>query len=119
MDALADWVSEGGVIVLNRENQERCYELLNIYGPWPQLMMVIEECSELQKECCKMFRERQSNAFVPTQGVVEELVDVIVMCEQLRLMCGLDDEIDELAGRKLKRAVKRARLQMEAAGKRL
>lgn len=99
--------------MLSRLNKERCYELLSIYGPWPQLMMVIEECSELQKECCKMFRQRQGNAFVPTQGIVEELVDVIVMCEQLRLMCGLGDEIDELAGRKLKRAVKRAKMELE------
>lgn len=105
--------------MLSRLNQEKCYELLNIYGPWPQLMMVIEECSELQKECCKMFRQRESNAFVPTQGVVEELVDVIVMCEKLRLMCGLGDEIDELAGRKLKRAVERTKIDLELERQRL
>ena len=98
--------------MLNLKNQERCSELLDEYGPWSQLMMVIEECSELQKECCKMFRQRESYAFVPTQGVVEELVDVIVMCEKLRLMCGLGDEIDELAGRKLKRAVERTKIDL-------
>lgn len=98
--------------MLSRLNQERCCELLNIYGEWPQLMMMIEECSELQKECCKMFREPGRRAFVPSEGLKEELVDVIVMCEQLRIMCGIGDEIDELAGQKLKRAVERARRQM-------
>ena len=101
--------------MLNRSNQERCYELLNIYGPWSQLMMVIEECSELQKECCKMFREPERRAFVPTDSLKEELVDVVVMCEQLCIMCGIGDEINDFAGEKLKRAVNRARLQMKAA----
>lgn len=99
--------------MLNRLNQERCYELLNIYGPWPQLMMVIEECSELQKECCKMFREPERRDFVPTEGLKEELVDVVVMCEQLCIMCGIGDEINDLAGQKLKRAVDRARSQQK------
>ena len=97
--------------MLDSKNQERCAELLDEYGPWSQLMMVIEECSELQKECCKIFRNRQlGDAFGPSIEIVEELVDVIVMCEQLRLMCGLTSEqINELAAEKLKRAIRKTK----------
>ena len=75
-------------------------------------MMVIEECSELQKECCKIFRNRQlGDAFGPSLEIVEELVDVIVMCEQLRMMCGLtSDQINELAAQKLERAYRKSKI---------
>lgn len=98
--------------MLDLKNQERCSELLDEYGPWSQLMMVIEECSELQKECCKIFRNRQlGDAFGPSLEIVEELVDVIVMCEQLRMMCGLtSDQINKLAAQKLERAYRKSKI---------
>ena len=98
--------------MLDLKNQERCSELLDEYGPWSQLMMVIEECSELQKECCKIFRNRHiGDPFGPSLEVIEELVDVIVMCEQLRLMCGLTSEqINELAAQKLERAYRKSKI---------
>ena len=50
------------------------------------------------------------DAFGPSLEIVEELVDVIVMCEQLRLMCGLTSEqVNELAAEKLKRAIRKTK----------
>ena len=46
--------------MLNRENTEKCRRILNRYGYRPQMMMVIEECSELQKAACKLLRKSTS-----------------------------------------------------------
>ena len=45
--------------------------------------MVIEECSELQKAVCKLFREPDSNEYY--RNYIEELVDVIVMAQEMLL----------------------------------
>ena len=42
--------------MLNQENTEKCRRILNRYGYRSQMLMVIEECSELQKATCKMLR---------------------------------------------------------------
>ena len=93
--------------MLNTENKEMCYQLLQKYGSRLQMMMAIEECSELQKAICKNFRQTENStiAYVD-EHVLEELVDVIVMCEQLRLMAciGMDD-VNEMAKAKLERAL--------------
>ncbi len=85
--------------MLDEANEKRCWELLSKYGVHSQFMMMVEECSELQKAICKMFREQPSN-------VEEELVDVIVMAEQLRLIVKLDmGEVNRLAAAKMDRAL--------------
>ena len=68
--------------------------------------MVIEECSELQKAICKAFRNQGSVKEVD-DSILEELVDVIVMCEQLRLIaCIPMEDINEMAKIKLERALR-------------
>ena len=94
--------------MLNTENKEMCYQLLQKYGSRLQMMMAIEECSELQKAICKNFRkaDNSSTAYVD-EYILEELVDVIVMCEQLRLMaCVSMEDVNEMAKAKLERALR-------------
>lgn len=50
----------------------------NIFGQDPQLDMIVEECSELIKEVCKLKRH-PDGSFVP---ILDEIVDVVIMCEQ-------------------------------------
>jgi len=93
--------------MLNTENKEMCYQLLQRYGSKLQMTMAIEECSELQKAICKIFRktDNATTAYVD-ENILEELVDVIVMCEQLRLMaCISMDDINAMAKAKLERAL--------------
>ena len=92
--------------MLNTENIELCYQALQKFGTEAQFLMVIEECSELQKSICKAFRNQGSVKTVD-EAILEELVDVIVMCEQLRLIaCVPMGDINDMAKAKLERALK-------------
>ena len=64
-------------------------------------MMLIEECSELQKAACKMLRNGTSATPAP-ENFKEELVDVTVMLTQAVMMCGISEtEINHRAKVKL------------------
>ena len=94
--------------MLNKENIELCWKLLEIYGIEAQAIIAIEECSELQKALCKSLRNNQTwNA----ESVKEELVDTIVMCQQLLLCIGMDvDDVNKRAKVKLERALKNEKM---------
>ena len=89
--------------MLNKENIELCWELLAKFGIEAQAVIAIEECSELQKALCKSLRCNQTwNA----ESVKEELVDTIVMCQQLLLCIGMDEnDVNARAKAKLERAL--------------
>ena len=90
--------------MLNKENKELCYKVLTKYGILHQRNMVIEECAELQKAVCKLFRE---DTLAHRDNFLEELVDVIVVIEQMLLVERLPmDEVNEMARIKLERALK-------------
>ena len=40
--------------MLNKQNQDLCWQVLSKYGCEHQMGMVIEECAELQKAVCKI-----------------------------------------------------------------
>ena len=54
------------------------------YGTRNQLWVVVEEMSELTKEVCKMVRGEDNR-----DHIAEEIADVYIMLEQLRMMAGL------------------------------
>lgn len=90
--------------MLSTENKELCYQVLQKYGTESQMLMVIEECSELQKAICKHFRKTDRTI---DGDILEEMVDVIVMCEQLRLIaCIPMEDVNARAKAKLERALK-------------
>ena len=90
--------------MLNEENKELCWQVLSKYGIENQQRMVIEECAELQKAVCKLFRE---DTLAHRDNFLEELVDVIVVIEQMLLVERLPmDEVNEMARIKLERALK-------------
>ena len=68
------------------------------YGIKPQLLMVIEEMSELAKEICKFFRGHNN-----TEEIAEEVADVTITLEQLRLIFGLNDRVCEIMDEKVRR----------------
>ena len=60
---------------------------LDTYGSLPQIVMVFEEVSELQKELCKYLRGRGS-----FEHIAEEIADVEIMLEQMKMLfCCTDD----------------------------
>ena len=71
---------------------EKLYEIaINKWGMDAQMMMVIEEMSELIKEICKSSR----NGIVANhRNLIDEYVDVMIMLEQLEVMLSSFEEFD-------------------------
>ena len=97
--------------MLNQANREKCRRVLNRFGYRPQMMMVIEECSELQKATCKLLRKSTPATLTnddtpPLRNFREEIVDVIVMVTQAVMMSGMStEEINRRAQEKLDRTL--------------
>lgn len=68
------------------------------YGFKPQILMLVEECSELSFSCCKLLREMNKNERIfgfeiapielktECRNVIEEIADVEIMIEQMKLI---------------------------------
>ena len=56
-------------------------EAIKTFGALPQMVIVMEECSELQKEISKIIREKGN-----LENLAEEIADVEIMIEQLKYM---------------------------------
>ena len=79
------------------------YQLvMDRWGSDAQLTVVIEELSELIKEVCKMKRNMGN-----IEHLAEEVADVEIMCEQLRYIFDIEDDVDAWKESKLKRLANR------------
>ncbi len=79
------------------------------YGIKPQMMMVIEEMSELTKAICKFFRAPgylEPDADI-IDSIAEETADVTIMLEQLRLILGINENVCEHMDQKIERLAER------------
>ena len=82
---------------------------INTYGIKPQMLMVIEEMSELTKAICKFFRVPgyvEPDADV-IDSIAEETADVTIMLEQLRLILGINETACEHMDEKVERLATR------------
>ncbi len=75
---------------------------LDTYGSLPQIVMVFEEMSELQKELCKYLRGKYSPA-----NIAEEIADVEIMLEQMKMLFCCADDVRDGRRRKVARLKKR------------
>lgn len=78
--------------------------LINHYGTRIQQDIAIEELSELQKAIIKYRREPSDKT---KEAVVEEIADVQVMLEQLKMIFYCRTKIDEIMDAKIDRQIKR------------
>lgn len=93
--------------MLNKNNQELCWQVLAKYGCENQMNMVIEECAELQKAVCKIIRDNGHITDEHDENLKEELVDVTVVIQQMFLALKMDmSEINKRAEQKLERALR-------------
>ena len=83
------------------------------YGIKPQMLMVIEEMSELSKAICKFFRV--PGYLEPDDGIIdsiaEEIADVTIMLEQLCMIFGIGDSVDGHIDMKVERLAERLGLE--------
>lgn len=75
---------------------------LDTYGSLPQIVMVFEEVSELQKELCKYLRGRGS-----FEHIAEEIDDVEIMLEQMKMLFCCTDDVRNERRRKVERLKER------------
>lgn len=68
-------------------------QALQQYGVQPQITMVFEEMSELQKELCKYLRGKTTPQHIA--NIAEEIADVEIMLEQMKLLFDIADEVNE------------------------
>ena len=68
------------------------------YGKDAQMKMVLEEMSELQKEICKLWRGKDNR-----DAIAEEVADVEIMLDQLKLMLDIPYQVEQHRQNKLQR----------------
>ena len=86
-----------------KEERLRVYAAaLEIFGPDTQLVVALEELSEIQKEVCKALR-----GFTHPAQVAEEIADATIMLEQLRYIFNVGPAVDQMVDRKIARLVQR------------
>lgn len=71
---------------------------INTFGESAQMIVALEECSELQKEISKIIREKGDLG-----NLAEEIADVEIMLEQLKLIFTLHDKVVTKKGEKIER----------------
>lgn len=74
-----------------------CKEALETWGGTAQMLVAVEEMSELQKEILKNVNRKKDNR---TQ-IIEETADVLIMLEQLQLYYGIKQEVENYMEGKL------------------
>ena len=72
------------------------------WGSRLQLIVAVEEMSELTKEICKFNRSKAD-----ISAIAEEIADVSIMLEQLKIIFGCADKVEEYIDYKIKRLSER------------
>lgn len=81
---------------------ETCKSIANHYGRESQVLIAIEEMSELTKELCKYFRRYDRK-----KEIIEEVADAQIMLEQIIELFGINNEVDRMVDYKLNRQIRR------------
>lgn len=71
---------------------------LETWGEQPQMMMVVEEMSELMKEILKNVCRHKNNI----EQIIEETADVEIMLEQLKENYQIAEKVDAYKAEKIK-----------------
>lgn len=73
---------------------------VKLWGKEAQVLVAIEEMSELTKELLKDVNRKKENR----QEIIEELADVSIMLEQLKVIYDIqDEELENIIKEKVKR----------------
>lgn len=73
-------------------------DAITLYGPDKQIVVAIEELSELAKELCKALRGK-----VRTGAICEEIADVAIMVEQLQIIFSTGEGVENQMAAKVQR----------------
>lgn len=85
-----------------KDGGEICRRALEAIGAQAQVMMVIEEMSELTKELCKHRRGRDN-----VKAIAEEIADVEIMLRQMVMLFDCAGQVETFRRYKLERLAER------------
>lgn len=85
-----------------QEGDEICREALEAFGAEAQMVMAIEEMSELTKELCKHRRGRDN-----VEAIAEEVADVEIMLRQMVMLFDCAGQVKTFRRYKLERLAER------------
>lgn len=94
--------SVGGGIPDGPNGDEICRAALEAFGAEVQMVMAIEEMSELTKELCKHRRGRDN-----VEAIAEEIADVEIMLQQMVMLYGCAESVETFRRDKLERLAER------------
>ena len=84
-------------------NKTEIYKkLIAKFGVKNQIIVAIEELSELQKELCKTLRGEENKP-----SICEEIADVEIMLEQIKMLYDINEVVEFEKNNKLKRTTDR------------
>lgn len=87
---------------------ERIKRIADYYGYESQMDMLCEECGEFVQARNKL-RRNVDGAY---QNCLEEIADIAIMVEQMKLICGAD-RIEQIINEKLDRQIQRIKDESE------
>lgn len=77
-------------------DREKVYiKALETYGEEAQINMVFEEMAELQKALCKHLRKPYPKDIEIYSNIAEEIADVEIMLEQMKLLFEIETIVDQ------------------------
>lgn len=86
---------------MNNDCKKICKEALDTWGEHAQMLMVVEEMAELQKEILKNINRKSDNI----EDIIGEVADVYIMLEQLKMNYNIEDKVEKQIEHKLTKVV--------------
>jgi hypothetical protein len=90
---------------MRKVSQDILDKAISKWGKHAQLLMVLEEMSELQKEILKNINRGKDNI----DDIIDETADVEIMLDQMKYIYGIDEAVAKRIPLKLEKV--RARLE--------
>jgi NTP pyrophosphatase (non-canonical NTP hydrolase) len=90
---------------MRKVSQDILDKAISKWGKHAQLLMVLEEMSELQKEILKNINRGKDNI----DDIIDETADVEIMLDQMKYIYGIDEDVAKRIPLKLKKV--KARLE--------
>lgn len=87
---------------MKEEYKKICKDALDTWGSDAQMLMVVEEMAELQKEILKNINRKRDNI----EDIIGEAADVYIMLEQLKQNYNIEKAVEEQIEKKLDEVVK-------------
>ena len=86
---------------IKQEHTDIMRDAIAYYGHLSQMLVAIEEMSEITKELLHYIRDRNER-----ENVCEEIADAIIMLCQMRIIFG-EEDVDSMIAKKIERLKKR------------